>query len=356
MSLQVGSTEIIKYLGISLIVLLLLYFFSTLFVPMFYGLFIAILMYPVCKKLEQHGWPRSIAIAAGLAVVAVVFVALLTVLVLQADAFLTDLPKLQVKLEPLLIKWQQWVTHKFNIAVTSQNEWLENSLHQIGSSTGIFFKATFNTIFIMFLTPVFAALFLYNRGDFVLFLAKLFVGNSDIHLATILNETIHTYFNFIKGMILVYLIVGILNSIGLLALGIRHAVLFGFLTAIMTIIPYVGIFISALLPISIAWITKDSVWYPISVIAIFSFVQYLEANVIFPKIVAAQLKVSTWATLVAILVGNILWGVAGMILFIPFVGILKIITDNIPQWQALNILLAGAPSKKSLEKFEITKG
>jgi len=156
-------------------------------------------------------------------------------------------------------------------------------------------------------------------------------------------------------MVIVYTIVGILNSIGLLALGIKHALLFGFLTAVMTIIPYVGIFISALLPISVAWVTKDSVWYPVGVIAVFTFVQYLEANIIFPKVVAAQLKVSTWATLVAMLAGEILWGVPGMILFIPFVGILKIITDHVPALLPLNILLSDAPAiPKEKEKTDKT--
>jgi predicted PurR-regulated permease PerM len=139
-------------------------------------------------------------------------------------------------------------------------------------------------------------------------------------------------------MLFVYLIVGALNSIGLLALGIRHAVLFGMLTAFMTIIPYVGIIISALLPVSVAWITKDSIWYPVGVVAVFAVVQYLEANVIFPKVVATQLKVSTWITLVAILAGGLLWGVSGMILFIPFVGILKVVMDRIPAAGSLNIL------------------
>ena len=144
----------------------------------------------------------------------------------------------------------------------------------------------------------------------------------------------------LRGLHIVYVIVGILNSIGLMALGIEHAILFGMLAAIMTIIPYVGIIVSALLPISIAWITKESIWYPIGVVAIFSFVQYLEANLIFPKVVAAQLKVSTWATLVAIVAGGLLWGVPGMILFIPFVGILKIVSGYVPEWKSLNILLS----------------
>jgi len=139
---------------------------------------------------------------------------------------------------------------------------------------------------------------------------------------------------------MVYLIVGLLNSLGLLALGIPHAFLFGMLTAILTIIPYAGIFIGALLPITVAWITKDSLWYPAGVIILFTFVQYLEANIIFPRVVAAQINVSTWATLVAIIVGGLIWGVAGMILFVPFTGILKIIADNIAGGKALSTLLS----------------
>jgi predicted PurR-regulated permease PerM len=200
-------------------------------------------------------------------------------------------------------------------------------------------ETTATALFMLFIIPVFTALFLYNRSDFVLFLEKLAGRAYHDRLHHILHETIHTYFQYVKGIVIIYFLVGLLNTAGLLALGIKHAVLFGFLTAVMTIIPYVGIFISALLPITVAWITKDSIWYPLGVIGVFGFVQYLEANVIFPKIVGAQLNVSTWATLVAFIAGGLVWGVNGMILFIPFVAILKMVSDAIPEWEALNILL-----------------
>lgn len=141
-------------------------------------------------------------------------------------------------------------------------------------------------------------------------------------------------------MILVYLIVGVLNSIGLLILGIEHAVLFGMLCAIMTIIPYVGIVVSALLPISVAWLSTGSIWSPAGVIAVFMIVQYLEANIIFPRVVGVQLNVSTWAMLVAVISGGILWGISGMVLFIPFVALLKICSDYFVEWRALNLLLS----------------
>jgi predicted PurR-regulated permease PerM len=345
-----NSWSLLKPLQMAVFGSLLLYFGSTLFIPICYGLLIAIVLYPVCKWLEGHRWPRSLAITAGLLIVFIIFSIIISLLFIEIDVLRKEVPELLTKAKPSLIQLQHWIESALGISVASQNEWWQQLLHNLSGNTGNILQsiiaATAGGLFTLFLVPVYAALFLYNRETFVQFLVKLTGGAQRQQLQVILTETIHTYFHFIKGMIQVYLIVGVLNSIGLLALGIPHAILFGMLTAIMTIIPYVGIVISALLPISIAWITKDSIWYPMGVVAVFTFVQYLEANIIFPKVVATQLKLSTWATLVAIFAGGLLWGVSGMILFIPFIGILKIVTERIPEWAALNILLGRTENTK----------
>jgi predicted PurR-regulated permease PerM len=99
--------------------------------------------------------------------------------------------------------------------------------------------------------------------------------------------------------------------------------------------------IGASLPIVVSWITFDSIYYPMGVVAIFTFVQYLEANVIFPWAVSSKLNLNTLMTIVAILVGGALWGSSGMILFVPFLGILKLVADRMPDWAPLSLLLSG---------------
>lgn len=332
-----------QYAVILLITLVLVYYGQQVLIPMSYGLLVAMVLYPVCQRLEKRGWPRSLSIASGLFIVILLFLALIGLLVLQMAYFLKDAPELLTRLKPALNQLQYTVESRFNLTHAPTDDWWHRLTTTVTASIqGMgkdIFSNTSRTGLSVFLVPVFAALFLYNRHAFVAFLRSITPVKYKEQLPSILNEVIHTYYNFIRGMIKVYIIVGILNSIGLLALGIRHAILFGMLTAIMTIIPYIGIIISALLPISVALITKDSIWYPIGVVAVFAFVQYLEANVIFPRLVASQLKVSTYATLVAILTGGLLWGVSGMILFIPFIGIVKLVLDHIPEWEPLKILL-----------------
>lgn len=337
------KNDLLKWLGILVLGGLLLYFGAVLFVPMFFGLLLAFVIYPWCVRLEKSGISKYGSIAVCLFIVTVLFAGLIVLLTWQLQVFKADIPQILSKVGPEFSQFRHWLDQKFSLSMSLQDEWLHaallNSGDKLGSLINNAFTMTAGFLFMLFLVPVYTALFLYHRGVFVKALTAFIGAQKESRLPGILQETVFTYANYIKGMVLVYLIVGTLNSVGLLALGIRHAVLFGVLTAFMTIIPYVGLIISSLLPISVAYITKDSLWYPIAVIGVFSFVQYLEANVIFPTVVGRQLNVSTWSTLVAIIVGGILWGVAGMILFIPFVAILKIITGHMPEYRALNLLL-----------------
>ena len=330
----------LKYLQVIFFVSAMLYFGKRLFVPLFFGLLIAMVMYPICNWFEIHGWNKSLAIACCLIIVTIVFASLFALLVWQLHVFSKDAPAILNRLEAIIQHIQKWMIENTRIKIDMQKDWNENLTGTIGSILKSTAQTTINTLFILFLIPVYTALFMYHRKVFVQYLKLITPAKYQTRLNTILQKTITTYFRYIKGMIFVYLIVGILNSIGLLALGVKNAILFGMLCAIMTIIPYIGIFISALLPISVVWMETDNIWYPLGVIAVFSFVQYLEANVIFPKVVGTQLNVSTLAMLVAVIAGGIIWGVAGMVLFIPFVAILKIISDHIEEWKPINLLLS----------------
>lgn len=328
--------NLLKYLQIVFFTSVILYFGKTLFIPLFFGLLIAMILYPVCQWLEQKRFPKSVAITICLLIVALLFAGIALLLIWQVSMFRQDAPEFIKKLRAAMQEAAQWLEEGFGL--TTDN-WAQQGMNGIGSIAKTVINNMLDTIFMLFLIPIYTALFLYHRRVFVQFLRWITGPRYRDKLDLILPKIIDTYFNYIKGMVLVYLIVGVLNSIGLLALGIKHAVLFGMLCAIMTIIPYVGIVVSALLPISVAWLSTGSFWYPLGVVAVFAVVQYLEANVIFPKVVGIQLNVSTWAMLVAIIAGGVLWGVSGMVLFIPLAALLKLASDYIEEWKPLNILL-----------------
>jgi predicted PurR-regulated permease PerM len=148
---------------------------------------------------------------------------------------------------------------------------------------------------------------------------------------------------YIGGLTIVVLIAGTLNSIGLLALGIEHAIFFGFFSGALTLIPYIGITIGATLPALLALVTKDSIWYAVGVIAVHAAVQFLEGNFITPKVTGSKISVNALAAILALLIGNLLLGIAGMILAVPAVGILKILLANSTSLRPFVILLEDKP-------------
>lgn len=330
----------------------ILYFGREVLIPLSFAVLISFVLYPVCAWLEKKGAGRLTAIIIAISFLLILGLLLVALLVNQFLAFLNEWPALQIKVNKAFEELSRLLVEVFNLSREQQINILSKVSDQSGSNLLGVLRSTLSasavSAVLIFLIPVYAVLILYYRHHWLNILYRLFPFERAESLREILWLTIKTYYNFIKGMALVYLIVGILNSLGLLLLGIPHPFLFGFIASILTFIPYVGIIVGSLLPISMAWITYDSFLYPLGIVAIFTFVQYLEANVIFPVAVSSRLNVNTLVMLIAIFVGNILWGMAGMILFVPFVGIAKLIADHNPKWRTVSMILGMESPKKEL--------
>lgn len=343
MKLNLSEHRHLILLQYILFISVILYFGSSLFVPLSFGLLISCILYPVCAWLEKHKLSRMGAILVSIVVLTILFTAIVYLLVTQVLSFFQELPGLKSRLTDAEQQISVWLSNNFNMEREKQLQWLDKTINDSGASamsviSGMISASAVGAVYFI-LIPIYAVLILYYRHKWMEVLYRIFPAEGRERIREIVELSIQSYYNFIKGMALVYLIVGILNSAGLFLLGIPHAFLFGFVASILTFIPYVGILVASLLPISMAWITYNSIWYPLGVIAIFAFVQYLEANLIFPLAVSSRLKINALATIVSIFAGAIIWGISGMILFIPFLGILKLVSDRTPSLKTLSVVL-----------------
>ena len=336
---------------------LLLYFGRSLLIPIAFAILISFILYPICAWLERKGTGRAMAIVISVGLLVLLGLSLATLLFYQVFHFIHEWPVIQSKLSESVHNLSEAMVSLWGISKEQQSDWISKLSEQSGGNILSMIRSTVtssaSSITLLVLIPVYSVLILYSRNYWMNILYRLFRKEKQEKLKGILHHTITTYHEFIKGMTIVYLVVGILNSIGLLLLGVPHAILFGFIASILTFIPYLGIMIGSLLPITMAWITYDSIWYPVAIVGIFGFVQYLEANVIFPVAVGKRLNVNTLAILVAIFAGEILWGVAGMVLFIPFLGIAKFIADQDPEWKTVAMILGTEDNPKAALPNEI---
>ena len=345
--------SVLEILQFIVLAFLILYFGKTLFIPLSFSLLIGFILYPICKWMETKGLNKGIAIVISILGVTLLAGAIIYLLFVQFSEFLEEWQSLRIKLSETINQLSVFISERFDISLKKQTEFINNTLNNSGSQAFSIVRNTAyslsESVFFLLMIPVFSTLILFHRQMLSNALYELFPKEKKNTIHEILVETINAYYNFIKGMLVVYLIVGLLNSIGLLLIGVPHPFLFGFIASILTFIPYVGIMISSLLPIAISWITYNSIWYPLAVIAVFSIVQLLEAYLIFPFAVGNRLKINTLVIIIAIIVGGILWGAAGMILFIPFVSVMKLIADRTPSLKTLSVLLGDGEQKKTIK-------
>jgi predicted PurR-regulated permease PerM len=173
-----------------------------------------------------------------------------------------------------------------------------------------------------------------------------------------LREIQHVAANYLSGMLTVMLVLGVLNSAGLYFIGIRYALVWGFLGALLAVVPYVGTTIGGLLPFMYAIATTDTVWQPTAVVILYAIVQFVEGNFITPKIVGNSVKLNALAAVLSIIMGAFIWGVPGVILSIPLLAMIRIIMDHIPSLKPVALLLSDdlfAESDKYLGEYNHPK-
>ena len=146
--------------------------------------------------------------------------------------------------------------------------------------------------------------------------------------------------SYISGLVTVMIIVSLLNSLGLLIMGVKYAFFFGVFAAILTIIPYIGVLIGSLLPALFTLVETGSVVNALVVVGIFAFVQFLEGNFITPYITGSKVSINPFAAIVALIIGGEIWGAVGMILSIPLIAILKVLFDAYTPTEPFGFLLA----------------
>jgi predicted PurR-regulated permease PerM len=344
--IQIDHTDKSQHLSIIKYVLygsLILYLGRDLFIPLSFAALVSFILYPICAWLERKKISRGAAIFISLLLLFSFTSLIILLLAQQFTLFLKEWPTIQLKIRDLISNTTQSLINYYSITEAQQEKWIQELVGRIinfiVSGLPSVINASIYSSALLVMVPIFAALILFYRNRLVEIIFYLFPQEKKEDLRNLLSLTIGAYYNFIKGMAIVYLVVGILNSIGLLIIGVPHAIFFGFVAAVLTFIPYIGIMVGSLLPITMSWITFNSVWYPLAVILVFTIVQYLEANVIFPLAVSNRLNINTLATLVAILLGGIIWGVAGMILFVPFAGIIKLIADRHPKMKIWSLMI-----------------
>jgi predicted PurR-regulated permease PerM len=233
-----------------------------------------------------------------------------------------------------------WGSDKFSIRKSKINAWIKETQEEEISNFayGEKLSEVWRIMMMGVLLPVYLFMILYYKPLLLEFIRRLFSKEHHIAVAEILSNTKKIIQTYLVGLFFEMLIIAILNSTGLLLLGIDYAIILGITGAILNIIPYIGGIMAIALPMIIAFVTKDSSTSAILVFVVYIIIQFVDNHYIIPKIVAARVQLNALVSVIVILIGGALWGIPGMFLSIPLTAIIKVIFDNIESLKPFGFL------------------
>ncbi len=321
----------------------MMYIGGDIIVPLLFGTIVAILLHPVVTFFERHKINRVFAIIITLLISFILIAAFALFMYSQISRFSDSWPLFVEKFTGLLNLAIHWAPGYFDISLDKVNELiirLKSEMLNISSSfIGQTIVSVGNGIMVAFLIPVYVFLLLFYHSLLIDFVYKLFGVEREEKVKEIITQTKTVVQRYLIGLVIEAMLVATLDSIGLLVLGIDYAILIGILGALLNLIPYIGGLVAVALPMMLALITKDSLWYVLYVMIIYMIIQVIDNNYIVPKIVASKVRINALVSIIVVLVGGALWGVAGMFLSIPLIAIIKVICDRIEPLKPFGFLL-----------------
>lgn len=319
--------------------------------PILLSILLSFSIYPLVNRLEhlvvrkRKIFGKSSAILTAMLIVFITLLGLITLSGVQINNLIQDLPVLNDKFNALLINIQTLIFDYAGITPEEQFGIIRSSLSQVFSSgvsvAGVALSAASNMFFYLSIVPIYIYFMIYYAPLFENLIIELSDEGQKEMTKNIINRIGHVVQQYISSVSMVIVIVAMLNSFGMLLLGIKYAVFFGVLISMLAIIPYLGIIMGATVAAIYTLLTTDSLWYPAGVLLINAIVQFLEGNFITPHIMGSRLQLNPLMVIIFLLLGSFVWGAMGMILSVPILAITKMVCDQIESLKPYGRLLGG---------------
>jgi predicted PurR-regulated permease PerM len=308
-----------------------MYIGQDIIIPVVYATIFAILLNPMVNFLIRKRVSKIMAISIVLSLAVILVLIIFYLFFSQLSMFSKSFPQFKVKLDLANEHLVNWASHELGYRPSKINKWISETQSQAISSyaNGETLSQLGQFTITVVLIPVYLFMMLYYKSLLLEFIRKLFRAEHHTAVVEVLANSKNIIQSYLVGLFFEMLIMAVLNSAGLLILGIDYAIILGILCAVLNIIPYIGGVVATLLPMIIAFVTKDSLIYPLLVLIITIVIQFIDNNLIVPKIVASRVQINALISVIAVLIGGAIWGVAGMFLSIPLIAILKVIFDHI---------------------------
>lgn len=345
--------------------------------PFLVGLLIAYLLYMPCRGIEnlfkrikkrnfinKHARILSVATVYIIAILIIV-IALIFVIPAIIDSAIEFVNNIQNYYNATLQAIDQLPAESFlkSDIITNTIAKIQNiDLERFTSLESIinYLKGAFNIvsgIFNAFVAFVVSIYILVERAQILKFLKKfakaVFKKDTYSKVGEYFNKSNEIFFKFLASQFLDAIIVGVLVSVAMSIIGVRYAVLLGFMIGLFNLIPYFGAIVAVIVAVIVTIFTGGFGQAIIMAIVVI-VLQQIDANIINPKIVGSSLKMSPLLVIFAVTIGGAYFGVLGMFLSVPIMAVVKLLIEEFIEYRSSDNVRIKEAIKKDDIREDIT--
>lgn len=351
----VSLKKVNQFLFCGVLIVAVLYFARQVLIPVAFAAFFAMLFTGLSNRMEKHRLPRVLStIISLLILISVIFVIGLLVY-MQGKKLAQDFPVIEKKSEQFVKQAEEYISQKLDIPPARQDSLINKQMKSASGSAGSMVKSVAgsvsNTIGSSVLVIIFTFLFLYQREKYETFFVSLCRNTPPDEARALIHNISKVAQNYLTGRALSILIFTVLFTAGFLIVGLKNAFLLAFIAALLTIVPYIGSIIGGLFPFAVALVTEDDTGIAIGALAVIVIIQGIDNYFIEPYIIGGEVNISGFFTILILLIGGLIWGIAGVVLFLPMLGVAKIIFDAVPELNAYGYLIGDQAQEKQSERL-----
>jgi len=317
---------------------------KSILIPLSFALLISFILYPLVKKFESWGIKKLLAAFLPIFAVILIIGGCIFLFSTQIIEISKEFPHFQDKIIHAFTDVTLYINKNVNFVPNlKKNELFDRIKDWLTESTGSLVKQTFsNTATFLaglLATIIFTFLILIYRKGLIKAFSRFSPEDKRERVVKMFKSVQQVGQQYLFGMVILIIVTGLASSIGLLIIGIDNPFLFGFLGAVLGIIPYIGAVLGAIFPILFAFVSYDSIWLVIAIAILFWGVQLISDNFLSPKIVGSSININALTAILSLIVGAVVWGIAGMILFLPFVAMLKVVCEEYEELKPMALLI-----------------
>ncbi|NBC82194.1 MAG: AI-2E family transporter [Bacteroidetes bacterium] len=328
--------------------------------PITLGFLLAYLLFPLANLLEKNKFPRILSIIISIIVGVVIIGSVVMFFYSQLTILFDDFESLKKSANRNIETLQHTLSETFGITDNRVEVFLKKQVSTFfqfsNQSLQKLFSSTTGTIFRIGILPVYVFLFLYYRTKFAYFILKKVSKKHERLALNILRDISTVAAKYMGGVSIVVFILCILNSTGLMIIGVKYAILLGIISAIFNFIPYFGTLMGGAVPLLFVLLTSaDPSTMAIRVVVLFVIIQFTENNILTPNIVGGYVDINPFFIIVGLIAGGMIWGIPGMLIVVPMLAIARIIFRNIPELEAYAFLLGPRGTQQHALSFKNIK-